>query len=122
MVQEGSEKRAMSQPPMAATLGAGPPSTDPFSVGPLSVALQEWTQLLGSSFVVRDGGTLRAAESATFATAQRIPVILRPADQKQVAELVRIANRTRTPLYPVSSGKKLGLWLECPGRRRLCSG
>jgi 4-cresol dehydrogenase (hydroxylating) len=81
---------------------------------PLSAALTEWTEVLGPAFVVRERGLLADAEAATFQTSQRIPVILRPADRKEVCETVRIAARHGVALYPVSSGRNWGYGSRVP--------
>ncbi len=54
------------------------------------------------------------AGTATFATHQTIPIILRPADRAQVSEIMRVANRHRVPVYPVSSGKNWGYGSRVP--------
>ena len=80
----------------------------------LTSALRDWEQLLGAEFVQVGSSALRAAETATFATSQRIPAILRPASREQVQECLRVANRFGTPLYPVSSGKNWGYGSRVP--------
>jgi 4-cresol dehydrogenase (hydroxylating) len=77
-------------------------------------AVREWAKLLGSDYVQCDGPDLAAAESATFRTSQKIPVILRPANRAQVSEVLRIANRYGVPVYPVSSGKNWGYGSRVP--------
>ena len=77
-------------------------------------ALLEWEQVLGRAFLVGAPAALAAAESATFPTAQRIPVILRPANCDQVREVVRIANQYGLPVYPVSTGKNWGYGSRVP--------
>src|SRR5207244_2148969 len=57
-----------------------------------------------------------AAATATFATTARSPAIIRPASRAEVQEAVRIANRYRTPLYPVSAGKNWGYGSRVPVR------
>ena len=80
----------------------------------LTGAIAEWTGLLGSAGVLCDLAHRCAAERATFQTSQKIPLILRPLDVRQVAEIVRIANRHAVPLYPVSSGKNWGYGSRVP--------
>jgi 4-cresol dehydrogenase (hydroxylating) len=80
----------------------------------LALSLQHWRQALGAEFVETDRLTLLTAEVATFATSQRIPAVLRPADRIQVQECFRIANRFGTPLYPISSGKNWGYGSRVP--------
>src|SRR5579863_705401 len=73
-----------------------------------SPAISRWAEVLGPSFVIDDDKTLRRAETATFRTTQKIPVILRPGTVEQVQDAVRIANEYGTALYPISSGKNWG--------------
>ena len=80
----------------------------------LTLSLRHWEQLLGSEFVQTDSSALRTAETATFATSQRVPAILRPGSREQVQECLRIANRFGTPLYPISSGKNWGYGSRVP--------
>lgn len=80
----------------------------------LAGALQDWTALLGREYVISEEAALRAAETATFATTHRIPAILRPANRQDVQELLRIANRWRVPVYPVSSGRNWGYGSRVP--------
>jgi 4-cresol dehydrogenase (hydroxylating) flavoprotein subunit len=80
----------------------------------LTLALQYWERLLGAEFVSVEETSLRAAETATFATTQRIRAILRPGTREQVQESLRIANRFDTPIYPISSGKNWGYGSRVP--------
>jgi 4-cresol dehydrogenase (hydroxylating) flavoprotein subunit len=86
----------------------------PASCTILDSAVAEWTDLLGSEFVIADSGTLEAAETATFATTQSIPVILRPGTRYEVQECLRIAQRERIPVYPVSTGMNWGYGSRVP--------
>jgi 4-cresol dehydrogenase (hydroxylating) flavoprotein subunit len=79
-------------------------------------ALASWIEVLGASFVVENGETLRMAETATFPTTQKVPVILRPGSTEEVQAVVRIANEYALPLYPVSSGKNWGYGSGVPVR------
>jgi 4-cresol dehydrogenase (hydroxylating) len=80
----------------------------------VSGALQEWARVIGPDFAISDRAARAAAETATFQTSQRIPVILRPGTPQEVCEVVRIANRRRFALYPVSSGKNWGYGSSVP--------
>ena len=71
-------------------------------------ALDQWTSLLGAEHVIADHTSRKAAETATFATTQKVPAILRPGSRDEVQECMRIANRFRIPVYPISSGKNWG--------------
>lgn len=77
-------------------------------------AVREWTALLGQGHVIYDVPALNAASTATFPTTSRALAIIRPADRDQVQRCVRIANRHRIPLYPISSGKNWGYGSRAP--------
>src|SRR5262245_51003475 len=77
-------------------------------------ALRAWRDLLGSEHLLTDAQNLRAAETATFKTDQKIPAVLRPGDREEVQECVRIANRYGVAIYPVSSGMNWGYGSRVP--------
>jgi 4-cresol dehydrogenase (hydroxylating) len=77
-------------------------------------ALERWTSLLSAAHVVTDDPSRKAAETATFATTQKVCAILRPGSRDEVQECMRIANRFRIPVYPVSSGKNWGYGSRVP--------
>jgi 4-cresol dehydrogenase (hydroxylating) flavoprotein subunit len=64
--------------------------------------------------VICDETQIERAETATFRTHQTIPVILRPGNREQVSAIMRVANRHRVPVYPVSSGKNWGYGSRVP--------
>lgn len=72
--------------------------------------------VLGSEHVVADGASLDRASTATFATSQRVLTILRPRGRDELQACVRIANRFRIPIYPISSGKNWGYGSRVPAR------
>jgi len=80
----------------------------------LAAALDDWTALLGPAHVVRDSGSLTSASAATFPTTGRVRAIIRPATRDDVQACVRIANRHRVAIYPVSSGKNWGYGSRAP--------
>ena len=80
----------------------------------MTEALEHWTHIVGSEFIQTDNEQLRAAATATFATQQKIAAILRPGNLAEVQDCVRTANRHRTPLYPISSGKNWGYGSRVP--------
>jgi 4-cresol dehydrogenase (hydroxylating) flavoprotein subunit len=82
----------------------------------LAQALDRWSEVLGPEHISGSHPELAAAEAATFATAQRIAAILRPADRAQVQACLRVANECGVPLYPVSSGKNWGYGSRVPPR------
>lgn len=80
----------------------------------LNSAVQEWKEALGSEFVVCEPASLSRAETATFSTHQKIPLILRPRNREQVARAMSIAARHGVPVYPVSSGRNWGYGSRVP--------
>ncbi|MBS0642160.1 MAG: FAD-binding protein, partial [Proteobacteria bacterium] len=82
----------------------------------LASALDAWRQCLGPEHVCIDADELAAAETATFATTQRIPAVLRPGSRAEVQECLSIANRSLVPVYPVSGGKNWGSGSRVPVR------
>jgi 4-cresol dehydrogenase (hydroxylating) len=80
----------------------------------LNLALRHWQDLLGDEHVITERSALRSAETGTFASRHRIPGILRPGTREEVQECIRIANRFRTPVYPISSGKNWGYGSRVP--------
>lgn len=76
--------------------------------------LRDWIAAVGPENVVTHAAELSQAETATFATTARIPMIVRPANRGQVQQCVRIANRRRIPLYPISSGLNWGYGSRVP--------
>ncbi|MEZ5402846.1 MAG: FAD-binding oxidoreductase [Bryobacteraceae bacterium] len=76
----------------------------------------EFFRVLGSLGVFDDPQTLQAAASATFQTAQEVPLVLRPANREEVERCVLVANRLGVPLYPISTGKNWGYGSRVPPR------
>lgn len=74
-------------------------------MGNLERALGAWRGILGDEHVLTDAATLSSAQTATFATTQTIPAIIRPGSREEVQACVRVANEHRVPIYPVSTGK-----------------
>ncbi|MCY1030335.1 FAD-binding oxidoreductase [Corallococcus sp. BB11-1] len=86
----------------------------PVDGSPLELALAAWREALGEAHVVVEPDALEAAQTATFATTQRIPAILRPADTAQVQACLRIAQAHGVPVYPVSGGRNWGYGSRVP--------
>jgi 4-cresol dehydrogenase (hydroxylating) flavoprotein subunit len=77
-------------------------------------AIQEWVAILGAAHVVAEPAALQRVETATFATTQRVPLVLRPADRAEVQACLRVASRHVVPIYPVSSGNNWGYGSSVP--------
>jgi 4-cresol dehydrogenase (hydroxylating) len=103
------EARGLGNPALLAEV-----SGTPADQAPADQAIEQWTATLGASHVIVDKRSRTAAETATFATTQTIPAILRPASRDELQECIRIANRFRVPVYPVSSGKNWGYGSRVP--------
>ena len=82
----------------------------------LSDALAAFRDAVGDDHVVTDPASLAAAGTATFATEARTPAIVRPASTAEVQACLRVANRFRVPVYPVSRGKNWGFGSRVPPR------
>jgi 4-cresol dehydrogenase (hydroxylating) len=80
----------------------------------LAFALDEWIAIVGAANLSRDAASLSGASTATFPTAARVDAILRPGSRDEVCECVRVANRHRVALYPISSGKNWGYGSRVP--------
>lgn len=79
--------------------------------------IQEWQSLLGEAQVVVDAAELELAETATYATQQRVLAIFRPGTVEEVAECMKLAQRQRLALYPISAGKNWGYGSRVPTSR-----
>lgn len=77
-------------------------------------ALREWVSIVGDAHVIDDEAARRDVETATFATARRVPLIVRPADREQVQQCLRVAHRHHVPVYPVSTGHNWGYGSSVP--------
>lgn len=77
-------------------------------------ALTRWEKALGSHYVVTDPLELGGAETATYATTQRIPAILHPGSREEVQACVVIAQEAGIPVYPISGGKNWGYGSRVP--------
>lgn len=80
----------------------------------LRAALAEWTALLGDEHVITEAGETEAAGTATFATRNRVPAVLRPGVREDVQECLRIAGRHGVPVYPISGGRNWGYGSRVP--------
>src|SRR5215469_13309894 len=77
-------------------------------------AVAEWASVVGEENVIIAAGDLRAAETGTFHTGHRIPAIVRPGNRREVQECMRVANRRRAAVYPVSGGRNWGYGSRMP--------
>ncbi len=80
----------------------------------LAGALEAWRQVVGPEKVRTDEPLLAAAQTATFATSQRVLAVVAPGNRQEVQACVRIANSHQVPIYPVSKGKNWGYGSRVP--------
>src|SRR5262245_12471176 len=101
--------------PRSSTTHTGPAtrtaSPAPSAVSAMVTALGA---VVGPEHLETDLRALRAAATATFATRQGVAAIARPADRAEVQACVRLANRHRVPLYPISRGRNWGYGSRVP--------
>jgi 4-cresol dehydrogenase (hydroxylating) len=76
-------------------------------------ALDAWRALLGDGHVLVDDGTLDRYARSTSSSSRRPAAVLKPGTRDDVAALVKIARRCRTPLYPISTGRNWGYGDAC---------
>ncbi len=79
-------------------------------------ALAAFASAVGAEHVITAAPALDAAATATFATRQRAPAIVRPGSRDEVQACLAVANRFRVPVYPVSRGKNWGFGSRVPTR------
>ena len=82
----------------------------------VAAAVAEWRDAIGAANVSIEPDALRRSGIATFQTNSSVAAILRPASRADVQQCVRIANRLRVPLYPISAGKNWGYGSRSPVR------
>lgn len=81
---------------------------------PITAAIGEWQRLLGDARVLVGEAVLANYGSDASGNQRRIPAALKVGDRSQIAEIMRIANRHRTPVYPISTGKNWGYGTALP--------
>lgn len=80
----------------------------------LAGALVDWRKLLGAERVLVAAESVEPRLRNTLDEARRVPAVLRPSNAAEVQEIVRIANRHRVPVYPVSTGRNWGNGCAAP--------
>ncbi|HWE29625.1 MAG TPA: FAD-binding oxidoreductase, partial [Polyangia bacterium] len=79
-------------------------------------ALAKWRRVVGEEHVLVDDASRAAAATATFATEQRVPAIVRPRSRDEVQACLRIAGEQRIAVYPSSRGGNWGYGSRVPVR------
>jgi len=80
----------------------------------LDAALAALRAVVGAEHVITESSVLSEYGTATFAHENRVRAVVRPVDVMQVREVVRVANRFRLQLHPVSRGRNWGLGSRVP--------
>jgi 4-cresol dehydrogenase (hydroxylating) flavoprotein subunit len=84
------------------------------------LALAELRKIVGADNVLTDPNLIAEYERATFATSQRIPLVILPGSTEEVKDIVRIANQYRLRLYPISRGRNWGFGSRVPVESGCC--
>ncbi len=77
-------------------------------------AMMAWTAIIGAEKTISNLSELIKAQQTTFFSSQNILGILEPSSTSEVQECIKIANRFKVPLYPISKGKNFGLGAKLP--------
>ena len=85
-------------------------------MAPEEAALRRLEAALPEGAVVRDQSERAAAERATFATAQRVPAVVRPRSLEEVRAALRVCSEEKLRVHPVSRGKNYGFGSRVPPR------
>jgi 4-cresol dehydrogenase (hydroxylating) len=80
----------------------------------LAGALDAMRAALGDSAVLADPASLRRLTDNTLNLDRTAPAVVRPGSVAEVQQVVRIANRYGTPLYPFSRGQNTGYGDRAP--------
>ena len=86
----------------------------------LRSVLLEFQEIVGVESVLSTPDQLISYEQATFATTQKIPLVILPKSVEQVQAVVRIANKHVVPIYPISRGRNWGLGSRVPVQSGCC--
>ena len=76
--------------------------------------IKEFIKIVGKRNVVTDIKALKAMETTTFATKQKIRGVIYPLNRLQIQKCVEIANKLKIKIYTISTGKNIGLGGEVP--------
>lgn len=77
-------------------------------------AVEAWQQALGHDAVVLDAAAIKAAQTATFATAHRLLAIVVPESVEALQAAMRIATKHEVAVYPTSRGRNWGMGSRAP--------
>ncbi len=100
-------RRKLTDDNASPIVGAFDPRSD------LPGALGEWRALLGDVHVLTDDQALDHYARSTSSSGRRPAAILKAGTRDEVVQIVRIAGRCKTPLYPISTGQNWGYGDAC---------
>ena len=92
----------------------GTPAASAASAERRSLLLRDLRDVVGFEQVRDDDITLERYARSTSSRSTRALAVVTPSSAAQVAELVKVARRHQTPLYPLSTGKNWGYGDACP--------
>jgi 4-cresol dehydrogenase (hydroxylating) len=76
--------------------------------------VKDFQELLGLGHVKIDSDTLGVFETATFATTQSVPAVIYPGTREQVQDCMRLANKHKTKISIISTGRNIGYGSRVP--------
>jgi 4-cresol dehydrogenase (hydroxylating) len=71
-------------------------------------AIPAWKSVLTEGAVSTTRGALSTFHTSTVGVRREVKAVVCPSNEAEVQEVVRIANRYRAPIYPVSTGRNWG--------------
>lgn len=77
-------------------------------------AIKEWKLILTDDFVQTSPDYLKQVETATFHTTAKVHAIISPTSVQKLKECLYVANKYKTPLYPISQGMNYGYGSKVP--------
>ncbi len=79
-----------------------------------SEAIKDWKSILTDDFVQTSPDSLKEVETATFHTTAKVHAIISPGSVQKLKECLYVANKYKTPLYPISQGMNYGYGSKVP--------
>lgn len=80
----------------------------------VSSAIDAWRETLGTEFMLTASEELDKYTRTVCSSSRAVVAVLKPADLKEVQQLVATANEFKIPLYPISCGKQWGMGSRLP--------
>lgn len=86
------------------------------SMDNLHIAIKEWRNILGKQRVLSSVHNLKDYETATFETSSKVAGAIRLQNVLEVKACIKVANKYRVPVHPISAGKNWGFGSSVPVR------